>query len=67
MKVVFYCNANSSHGLPLACQRFEVPDDELEGLSEIEKDNLITEYLEDWVWEISDPGFEVITEDGKEE
>jgi hypothetical protein len=38
----------------LGCTRksvIDVPDDELEGLSEQERDKYIDEYAQDWLWE----------------
>lgn len=29
---------------------FEIPDEELEGLSEEEQEEVVNEYFEEWVW-----------------
>ncbi|BCJ86483.1 DUF7167 family protein [Effusibacillus dendaii] len=63
-KFVFFCNtgfAGANHR-----EIIEIPDEELVGLSDDEKQTLLQEAVEEWVWSKIDVGFCEVGEDDEE-
>ena len=58
MKVKMYVGTNVVGSM---CEKvIDIPDKDFEGLTKIQTHQLIEEYLNEWIWEHIESGYEII-------